>query len=166
MIDGVEPTSAVNPSEASVAALAERPDDDAIIMVNLLAFDPDDGREFYARYGAVAQGTVRDRGGSVAYSGPVIGGDPEDSFDIQRSGGDEVFVVSLMRFDDDEARTGWRPPGEVILRLQADVPMVSDCLWDELVVSRHSSLEAADGFGDELPPGFAAAMQMVTRPEG
>lgn len=215
MIPEPNQTVDVNPSQVSVEALAARPDDDAIIMVNLLRYNPDGGRESYLRYGAVASGTVRARGGSVAYTAPVIGdsdwetvtlvryprraayldmqndpayigaiadrtaglaarllypfhavgGDPDDKFRIERSGGDEVFVVSLVRFGSGD-HAGWSPAGETVLRLQADMPMVSDRRWDELVVTRFAS----DG---ELPADPADhggavvdSITMVTRPTG
>lgn len=66
------PTSAVNPSPDSVDALATWPDDDAIAMVNLLKYSRDTGREAYARYAAVATGTIMARGGSLIYLGSVV----------------------------------------------------------------------------------------------
>lgn len=209
------PTSAVNPSQASVDGLAARPDEDAIIMVNLLRYQPDGGRESYYRYGAVASGTVRARGGSVAYTAPVIGPDPawdtvtlvryprraayldmqsdpayvgaipdrtaglsarllypfhpvggdhDHPFRIERSGGDEVFVVSLVRFADGNPAAAWSPAGDVVLRLQADVPMVSDAVWHELIVARYRSQA-------DLPPdpgdhgdGIEDAITLITQP--
>lgn len=72
------PTLDVNPSAASIAALGERPDDDAIIMVNLLRFRPN-GREAYARYGAAAGPCVQARGGGPAFMASVTDGDAWDT---------------------------------------------------------------------------------------
>ena len=72
------PTSAVNPSAESVAALRARRDDDPIIMVNLLKYAEPDGREGYARYGAVAGREIAARGGRVLYSGNSVAGDDWD----------------------------------------------------------------------------------------
>ncbi|MGI9612536.1 MAG: hypothetical protein ACR2QO_06490 [Acidimicrobiales bacterium] len=216
----VNPTAAVNPNEASIQALAARPDNDAIIMVNLLKFRPDGGRDAYARYGAVASGTVRERGGSIAYSAPVIcgdawdqvtlvryprraayldmqsdpayigaipdrtkglsarllypfhdpEGDPDDSFRIERSGGDEVFVVRLgQRADGDPSSRGGAVPGsgavsgsggsQVVLLLHGDVAMVSDDRWDELTITRFPSVESV-----ELDADDTTAIVLITQP--
>ena len=72
-------TGEVNPSPASVAALAERPDDNAIIMLNLLRYASGEGREAYARYAAAAGKVVRAQGGGPAYIGSVVG--PDDTWD-------------------------------------------------------------------------------------
>lgn len=67
------PTSAVNPSDQSIAELRSRPDDEPIIMVNLLKFASSDGRRRYAAYGAVAGKEIAQRGGRVIYSGASLG---------------------------------------------------------------------------------------------
>ena len=72
------PTSAVNPSAESIAALRARHDDDPIIMVNLLKYAEPDGRGRYARYGAVAGREIAARGGRVLYSGNSVAGDHWD----------------------------------------------------------------------------------------
>lgn len=200
------PTVEVNPSSESVAALWGRPDEGPIIMVNLLRFVPGGGREAYARYGAVASGTVRARGGSVAYTAPVIEGDsdwdtvtlvryprraayldmqtdpayvgaipdrtaglsarllypfydpdggPEAPLHIERPTGEGVVVVSLHS-------VAMQPMnGEVVLRLVADMPMVSDQLWSELVVARFDSMDAAVAANSS---GDGDVIQMITRP--
>ncbi len=208
------PTAEVNPSAASIEAFGRRPDDDAFIMVNLLKFNPDGGREAYARYGAVATGTVKARGGSIAYSAPVIGdenwdqatlvryprraayldmqsdpaylgaipdrtsglsarllypfhdpaGDPDDPFRIERSGGDEIFVVRLgQRSQGDNGGAGAGASDEVVLRLYGDMPMVSDDRWDELTVIRYRSLDAVD-MPDTSGEGSSPAIDLVTKP--
>ena len=63
------PTRAVNPSAESIAALRALPDDDPIVMVNLLKYREPDGRKRYAQYGAVSGREIADRGGRVLYSG-------------------------------------------------------------------------------------------------
>ena len=68
------PTSAVNPSEESIVALARLADEDPIIMVNLLKFKEGDGQERYGKYAAVSGQEVAARGGRVIYSGRSIGG--------------------------------------------------------------------------------------------
>ena len=68
------PTSAVNPSDESIAALRARPDDGPIVMVNLLRYAEPGGRERYARYGAVAGREIAARGGRVLYSGTSLAG--------------------------------------------------------------------------------------------
>ena len=73
------PTSAVNPSDESIAALRARPDDGPIVMVNLLRYAEPGGRERYARYGAVAGREIAARGGRVLYSGTSLAGHGWDS---------------------------------------------------------------------------------------
>ena len=73
------PTSAVNPSDESIAALRARPDDGPIVMVNLLRYAEPGGRERYARYGAVAGSEIARRGGRVLYSGTSLAGHGWDS---------------------------------------------------------------------------------------
>ena len=63
------PTRAVNPSAESIGALRALPDDDPIIMVNLLKYREPDGRKRYAQYGAVSGPEIAARGGRVLYSG-------------------------------------------------------------------------------------------------
>ena len=77
----VEPnaTALVNPSQASVDALAAWPDDSPIGMLNLLSFDGEEGRAAYGRYAAVASKTVVARGGSAIFMGSII--EPADSWD-------------------------------------------------------------------------------------
>ena len=66
------PTSAVNPTPESLAGLGRLADEDPIIMVNLLKFAGDKGRERYGRYGAVAGREIAARGGRVIYSGSNV----------------------------------------------------------------------------------------------
>jgi uncharacterized protein (DUF1330 family) len=73
------PTSAVNPSQESIAALSEWPDDGPIAMLNLLRFDGESGRASYGRYGEVAARSIAAVGGSLIYMAPVI--DPTDTWD-------------------------------------------------------------------------------------
>ena len=72
------PTSAVNPSEESIAALRARRDDDPIVMVNLLQYAEPGGRERYARYGAVAGPEIAARGGRALYAGSSVAGSDWD----------------------------------------------------------------------------------------
>ncbi len=66
------PTADVNPSKASLDALAARRDDDPIIMINLLKFAQPDGEEAYKRYGRVSSKEVASRGGGVVYAGDAV----------------------------------------------------------------------------------------------
>ena len=62
-------SSSVEPTREQMAALAARPADTPVVMVNLLKFRVDGGRERYARY---AQGVVTHLqrvGGTVRYAG-------------------------------------------------------------------------------------------------
>lgn len=66
------PTTAVNPSTESLAALAALPDEDPIVMVNLLKFAASGGRKRYAEYAKVASQEIASRGGHVLYSGQFV----------------------------------------------------------------------------------------------
>jgi uncharacterized protein (DUF1330 family) len=70
----LNPTSAVDPSDASLKQLAQLPDDGPILMLSLLEFAPDHGRERYAEYRRVAAAAIQDRGGMVLYHGERITG--------------------------------------------------------------------------------------------
>lgn len=70
----LNPTRAVDPSDASLKQLAQQPDDGPFLMLNLLEFAQDGGRERYAEYGRVASAAVQDRGGMVLYHGERITG--------------------------------------------------------------------------------------------
>jgi uncharacterized protein (DUF1330 family) len=52
-----------------MAALAARPADAPVVMVNLLKFRADGGRESYARYGQEVAPHLQRVGGTVRYSG-------------------------------------------------------------------------------------------------
>jgi hypothetical protein len=205
-------TETVNPSQASIDALAERPDDDAIIMFNVLRYQPDGGQEAYARYGAVAYGTVRARGGSAPYTGAVVeqhsewdrvilvryprraayldmqtdpayvgaipdrttglsarllyafhdaNGGEDDSFQFDQTGGNELFVVDLLRYTDPATMSDWEPNGDVVLRLQGDHAMVSDDVWHELIVTRHASNQSLEADLSQHP-AIEASIRLVT----
>jgi len=68
-------TSAVNPSKASVAALAAVSDDSPIGMLNLLRYSEGDGAAAYRRYTDVAAVCVGRVGGSAIFMGPVVTSD-------------------------------------------------------------------------------------------
>lgn len=209
------PTAAVNPGPPSLAALAAQPDRSAIIMVNLLRFRPDGGREAYDRYGKVASGTVTARGGSVAYAGTVLGSEPawdtvllvryprraayldmqgdpayvgaipdrtrglsarllhpfhpvedaaDDSFRVDRTGGSEVFVVALIRYANGVAPGTWISGADVVLRLRADVPLVTDERWDELLLFRYPSPRAVPAHPGPPRDLVDGSLILVTRP--
>ena len=73
------PTSAVNPSQASLAELAGSDVDGPIAMLNLLRYDGVEGRVAYGRYAQVAGNTIAAVGGSLMYLGTVIESDAWDS---------------------------------------------------------------------------------------
>jgi uncharacterized protein (DUF1330 family) len=67
------------------AALAAPPADEPVVMVNLLKFRPDGGRESYARYGQEVAPHLQRVGGIVRYAGgaptQVIGDDEKPWWD-------------------------------------------------------------------------------------
>lgn len=66
-----QPTGAVNPSPASVAALASTTDNTPIGMLNLLRYAKGDGAAAYRRYTDVAGGAVARVGGGLIFMGAV-----------------------------------------------------------------------------------------------
>jgi uncharacterized protein (DUF1330 family) len=53
-----------------LAAFARRCDDDSpVVMLNLLRFEPSDGRERYAEYGAAVAPLLEEAGGRVVFAG-------------------------------------------------------------------------------------------------
>ena len=67
-MSNLRPTIDVNPSRETVAALAARRDDNAIIMLNLLRFHEPDGMDAYARYAQSMVAASRGRGSRAAYT--------------------------------------------------------------------------------------------------
>ncbi len=82
------PTSAVNPSPASLDALGALADHDAIIMINLLQFRGAGGETRYRKYAAVAGPEIAKRGGRVIYSGRRV-----DLPQLSSPGWDAVALV-------------------------------------------------------------------------
>jgi uncharacterized protein (DUF1330 family) len=60
---------AVAPTPEQIAALAARPADEPVVMVNLLKFRADGGRESYVRYVQDAAAHLARVGGTVHYAG-------------------------------------------------------------------------------------------------
>jgi uncharacterized protein (DUF1330 family) len=63
------------PDETTLAALGELPDDEPVVMLNLLEY-ADDGGESYAKYGRIAWQQIKKRGGSILYDGVPLVTDP------------------------------------------------------------------------------------------
>jgi uncharacterized protein (DUF1330 family) len=61
--------SAVEPSEEQLAALAALPDDQPVVMINLLAFAGAEGAASYARYASEVQPHLERAGATVRYLG-------------------------------------------------------------------------------------------------
>jgi uncharacterized protein (DUF1330 family) len=82
--------SAVEPTQAQVEALQKLPADQPVVMINLLAFKPDGGRESYERYAAEVVPHLQRVGGRPLYGGSqralVVG-------DGDRTWWDTVIVV-------------------------------------------------------------------------
>ena len=64
----MEPTKNVNPAASDIEAFRQQPDDDAIIMLNLLRFNGEEGRRRYSEYAKVSGQEISERGGRVIYS--------------------------------------------------------------------------------------------------
>ena len=83
-------SSSLEPTPEQFAALAARPADAPVVMVNLLTFRPDCGRASYARYAQEVAPHLQRVGGTVRYAGSaptqVIG-------DGERPWWDAILVV-------------------------------------------------------------------------
>ena len=201
-----------SPDRATFARLAELPDDEPLIMLNLLEFKGDGGAASYAKYGRVALPQIEKRGGKILYRGRPLVDDPAaghwDSVAIvyypsraafldmmsdpdyrvgladrtaglkrtvvyaftqsrdpgapplepvPTQGGEEIFVLNLLRFRADGGRAEYRKYGAVVLPmvqerggapvlvLDAQLPIVSDETWEDLYLVRYPSLEALRG---------------------
>ena len=62
------------PDEATFAALGDLPDDEPVVMLNLLEF-PGDGGATYAKYGPFVLPQLRKRGAHILYNGDVLADD-------------------------------------------------------------------------------------------
>jgi uncharacterized protein (DUF1330 family) len=75
----------LEPTPEQMAALAARPADEPVVMVNLLQFTADGGRESYARYAQEVAPHLQRVGGTVRYAGgaptQVIGDDEKPWWD-------------------------------------------------------------------------------------
>jgi uncharacterized protein (DUF1330 family) len=82
--------SALEPTREQFAALAARPAGAPVVMVNLLQFKPDGGRERYRQYAREVVPHIERVGATVRYAGTdpgiVIG-------DGQRPGWDAILIV-------------------------------------------------------------------------
>ena len=63
------------PDEATFAALGNLPDDEPVVMLNLLEF-ADDGGESYGKYGRVVLPQLQKRGAHILYNGAPLSDDP------------------------------------------------------------------------------------------
>ena len=69
------PTEDFLPDETTLEALAALPDDEPVVMLNLLKY-ADDGGEAYAKYGRIAWQQIKKRGGRILYDGAPLLTDP------------------------------------------------------------------------------------------
>ena len=74
-----DPMPFLEPTPEQIARLRSLPQDRPVVMVNLLKFRPEGGRESYARYAGTSTRLVYDLGGSYIYHGiglaTMIGGE-------------------------------------------------------------------------------------------
>jgi uncharacterized protein (DUF1330 family) len=61
--------SSLEPTPEQFAALAARPADAPVVMVNLVKYNSPDGREHYLQYGAAVAPHLRRAGANVLYAG-------------------------------------------------------------------------------------------------
>jgi uncharacterized protein (DUF1330 family) len=76
-------SSSLEPTHEQIAALAARPADTPVVMINLLQFRPNGGRESYVRYAQEVAPHLQRVGGTVRYAGAapsVVIGEGEKSW--------------------------------------------------------------------------------------
>ena len=196
------------PDEATLARFGALPDNEPVVMLNLLEF-VDGGEARYAEYGRTALPQIQERGGQILYAGGSIFDDPgaghwdqlilvqhpsRASFadmmaapEYQRGlphraaalkrtelhafkqskepgvlplgpvpveGGDEIFMLNLMRFKPNGGRDEYRQYAEVSvpliqgcggslpLVLDAELPLVGEETWEEFYLVRYPNLRA------------------------
>jgi uncharacterized protein (DUF1330 family) len=82
----VDAVSALEPTPEQFAALAARPPDAPVVMVNLLTFKVDQGRENYVRYAQAVVPHLQRVGATVHYAGTaptvVIGNGERPGWDV------------------------------------------------------------------------------------
>jgi uncharacterized protein (DUF1330 family) len=66
-------SASLEPTQEQIAALAARPADEPVVMVNLLQFRADGGRESYRRYAQEVAPHLLRVGGTVRYAGASPG---------------------------------------------------------------------------------------------
>ncbi len=196
--------------DATFAALAELPDDEPLVMLNLLEYT--DTGETYAKYGRVALPQIEKRGGRILYSGTPLADDPSAGHwdrvvivyypnraafldmmadpdyreglphrtaglkrtvlyaftqrkdpaapplePVPIQGGEEIFVLNLLRFNPNGGREEYGKYGRVVLPmlqerggsrmliLDGQLPLVSEEAWEDLYLVRYPTLEALQG---------------------
>ncbi|MBP1819866.1 DUF1330 domain-containing protein [Mycobacterium sp. OAE908] len=66
-------SSSLEPTQEQIAALAARPADEPVVMINLLQFRGDEGRQSYIRYIQEVTPHLERVGGTVRYAGESPG---------------------------------------------------------------------------------------------
>ena len=66
-------TASLEPTPDQIAALVARPADEPVVMINLLQFRGDDGRQSYLRYIQEVTPHLQRVGGTVRYAGEAPG---------------------------------------------------------------------------------------------
>jgi uncharacterized protein (DUF1330 family) len=66
-------TPSLEPTSEQIAALAARPADEPVVMINLLQFRGNGGRKSYVRYAEEVAPHLRRVGGTVRYAGALPG---------------------------------------------------------------------------------------------
>ena len=77
------------PTREQIERLRSLPNDTPVVMVNLLRFKPDGGREMFEEYTAVAGRVIEELGGSIIFRGDLLG---------TVIGGDEFDAIALVSY--------------------------------------------------------------------
>ncbi len=86
----------LHPSAAQLQAIDALPEAGPLVMVNLLRFAPDGGREQYERYGKAAAPFLADSGATLRYIGDhlatIIGGEEWDHIILVQYPTKQAFI--------------------------------------------------------------------------
>lgn len=115
----------IDPTREQISTLSKSAIEGPVVMINLLRFKPDGGRESYAEYSKRAAGHLERAGGRVLYHGEgrqtVIGEDRWDSVLIVEYPSRKAFLDMVMH-PDYQAFTHFRTNALTDSRLYCTTP--------------------------------------------
>lgn len=115
----------IDPTPQQFSELSKAPIEGPVVMLNLLKFKPDGGRESYEKYGELAAPHLEKSGGKVLYHGEgrttVIGEDGWDLVILVQYPSRQAFL-DMVTHPDYQAITQYRTDALVDSRLYCTTP--------------------------------------------